>query len=115
MKIRSFSGTLTISITLLSHVFPSVRGNDKCFMFYPKLQRAIRFVSDFAETWETRLETMVDEMEAVIHSFPSGTPFRRNDPFAPLLKRVPIRGEYCRLAPAPFTLESLEPITWEAL
>lgn len=115
MEIKSFFANLTGSITLLSHAFPSLRGNDKAFMFHSKIQRTIRFVSDFAETWEPSLEAMLDEMEAVIHSFISGTPFRGNDPYVPLLERVPIRGGNYRLGSDSFTLESLKPINWEEL
>jgi len=84
-------------------------------MFYPKIQGAIRFFSDGAATWETRLEALLDEMEALIYSFASGSPSRGNDLYDSLSEAVPIRGENPRLGSDPFTLESLEPIIWEVL
>ena len=92
MEIKSFLADLTGSLSFLAHVFPSLPGNDKAFMFNPKIQRAIRLVSDLAETCETRLETLLEKMEAAIHSFTSETPFRGNDPYVPVLEMVPIRG-----------------------
>lgn len=115
MGIKSFFADLTGSISFLAHVFPSLPGNDKAFMFYPKIQRATRLVSDLAETWETRLETLLEEMEAAIHSFTSETPYGENDPYVPVLEMVPIRGGNCRLGYDPFTLESPEAIVWEVL
>ena len=84
-------------------------------MFYPKIQGAIQFFFAGAETWETRLKALLDEMGAVIYSFISGTPPRWNDLNVVLLEAVPIRGKNSRLGSDPFTLESLEPINWEVL
>jgi hypothetical protein len=115
MGLKRFFGNLTESVTLLPHVVPSLRGENKAFMFFPKFEGVFRFVSDCAGTWGIDFIAVLNELKTSIYPSLWRTLSGGDDPYVARLEMVPIRVGNDGLGSDSFTLESLERIVWEDL